>query len=428
MSTNTANRHSINFAYRFAAREPAFDAYPWKSRNGGGLPWEGFEKAAWLHHTTGTPLTWMVDTVALQQAGRRLRQFADVFGDDVVLWLDVFARQPFYEQLGITQRTFGLRNYTRDELVTLIRGSRDLAADVLGRDVRIGAGFWWNADVLHAARAAGLDALWGLCWDQKGIDGATHRGSPWFPYYASPDDFKAPVRSREDGLLLLPWYRADLGNAFLYDDHPPFTTHTGELTRWNSTWPANYVRALLGQGADEAKRSPFAFTEFFTGCECLDTSGIFHDEEMCPSSEIWANQKACILGGMAAEFGNVVQLHAFTDWHLANRPETTRHELYWRDPFGKLPDLRFAAGTDALTVTCPGPRSGDAGARDDVLVARQSYASGCLGEASPGFLDRASARNALAPDACLPAVLARRLAMKMGREENLLVAGVACEC
>ncbi len=413
------NPHFINFAYRFAAREPSFDAYPWKSRGAGGLPWEGFEKAAWLHHTTGTPMTWMVDTVALRQAGRRLRKFADVFGDEVVLWLDVFARQPLYEELGVRQRAFGLRNYTREELVTIIRGCREFASETLGRDVRIGAGFWWNPDVLHAAREAGLDALWGLCWDQKGIDGATHRGSPWFPYYASPEDFKAPVRSREDGILVLPWYRADLGNALLHDDHPPFTTHSGELTRWNASWPEHYVRELLDQGLDEARRSPFALTEFFTGCECLDTSGIFHDEEMCPSSEIWENQKACVRQIIAepGRFGRTVGLHEFTDWHLANHPETTRHELHWRDPLGELPDLRFAADTEALTVSRP----------DGAIIASQHYLDGRLAASSPEFIDRRTLLKRLAPAAKLPPALAGRLAMKMGKEKDLLVEGVALE-
>ena len=198
--------HFVNFSYRFASREPKYDVYPWKSRGAAGLPWEGFEKAAWLHHCTGVPVTWMVDSVAIEQAGRRVRQFADNFGDDIILYLEAFGYQPLYAKLGVTQKAFGLRNYSYDELCKVITGYRKLAKETLGRDITIGAGYWWNAEVIRAAQDSGLQALWGLCWDQQGIDGATHRGSPWFPYYASPREFKAPVETKEEGVLVMPWY------------------------------------------------------------------------------------------------------------------------------------------------------------------------------------------------------------------------------
>lgn len=417
MQTQPSN-HFVNFSYRFAAREPDFDVYPWKSRNQGGLPWEGFEKAAWLHHSTGVPVTWMVDSVALKQAGRRLRQFADVYGDDIVVYLEAFARQPLYEELGVSQKAFGLRNYSYDDLCKIMRGYRKLAADTLGRDITVGAGYWWNGEVMRAARDSGFQALWGLCWDQQGIDGATHRGSPWFPYYASPREFKAPVESSEEGVLVMPWYRADLGNAFLFNHHPPFTTHTGELARWNLTYPSQYVQSMVQQGLEETASSPFAFTEFHLECDWMDSSGLYHDEEMSPATEVWAFQKACVAEGINPAHGRVTGLHEFAAWHLKNHPQTTRHELLWRDPLGNFPELRFTADARALEVSTA----------DGRLVARQEYCGGQLGQATEGFLHRRQARELLCSHPKLSYALEHRLKMDMGSDElDLLNPNVEAE-
>jgi len=404
----------LNFSYRFAARDPRNDVYPWKSRNRGGLPWEGFEKAAWLHHTTGVPVTWMVDSVAIEEAGRRLRKFAEVYGDEVVLQLEALAEQPLFKKIGVEQKAFGLRNYSRDELVRLISGMRKHAQDVLGIDVRIGSGYWWNADVVSAAEEAGLEGLWGLCWDQCGIDGATHRGSPWFPYYASPREFKVP-NPEAKGLLLFPWYRADLGNAFLFSDHPPFSTHSGELTRWCLRYPAEYVHAILNQALTEAKTSPFSFTEFHLECDWIDSSGIFHDEEMSPATEVWAMQRACVEDALEWKSFVIGRLDAFLAWHGKHFEQTTAHSLCWTDPLGNLPPLKFSADINQLTVQ-------DA---DGKLLARQLYQEGILGGADAGFTDRAGLLKQLAPGAQLPHALQNRVKMGLGHEEEILVQGVA---
>ncbi len=406
----------LNFSYRFAARDPKGDVYPWKSRQNGGLPWEGFEKAAWLHHTTGVPVTWMVDSVALEQAGRRLAKFSEVYGDEIVLSLEAFAAQPMFAKFGVEQKAFGMRNYGREELVKIMTGMRRYAQDVLGRDVRIGAGYWWSADVIAAAEECGFEGLWGLCWDQHGIDGATHRGSPWFPYYASASEFRAPS-ANENGLLLFPWYRADLGNAFLYNDHPPFTTHSGELARWCLDYPRDYVNAMLNQAVLEAKISPFSYTEFHLECDWIDSSGIFHDEEMSPATEVWAIQKACVREAAGWKQFQIGSINDFLQWHRERFSRTTRHTLWWTDPFGELPPLEFSADADALMVR---DTNGN-------IVARQSYSGGRLGEMDEGFRDRAGLRRKLAPDATLSAVLVNRLRMNMGRDEELLVQGVKHE-
>lgn len=416
MKHSIQQRSYLNFSYRFAARDPKHDVYPWKSRRDGGLPWEGFEKAAWLHHTTGVPVTWMVDSVALEQAGRRLAKFCDVYGDEIVLSLEAFAAQPIWKKFGIEQKAFGMRNYSRAELVKIMTCMRRYAQDVVGRDVRIGAGYWWNADVISAAEECGFEGLWGLCWDQQGIDGATHRGSPWFPYYASTSEFRAPSVG-EKGLLLFPWYRADLGNAFLYDDHPPFTTHTGELTRWCLEYPRDYVNAMLSQAVLEAKTSPFSYTEFHLECDWFDSSGIFHDEEMSPATEVWAMQRACVQEAAAWKQFQIGPISDFLQWHREKFSRTTRHTLWWTDPLGQLPPLEFIADADALVVRDNGGN----------IVASQSYSGGLLGNADEGFLDRAGLRHQLAPEATLPAELLKRLRMNMGREEEILVQGVAHE-
>jgi len=280
----------INFSYRFAARDPLFDVYPGKPRREGGLPWEGYEKARWLHHVSGVPVTWIVDSVAIDQAYRRMRNDVETTGDELILQLEPFAHQPLLEKLGIKQEPFGLRNYKTGDLVTLFKGLKKFAEDKLELPVTIGSGYWLSAHVIRAAAEAGFEAIWGMCWDQKGIDGATHRGSPWFPYYLSEEDFKAPS-TKPGGVLFFPWYRADLGNAFLLNHHPPFTTHSGELVRWNLDFPETYVRAMFAQAAHEARTSPFAFSQVHLECDWMDSSGIFHDEDTSPAAVTFEFQK-----------------------------------------------------------------------------------------------------------------------------------------
>ena len=415
--TADPSKHFVNFSYRFASREPDFDVYPWKSRQKGGLPWEGFEKAAWVHHTTGVPMTWIVDSVALEHAGDRLKRFSENYGDEIILSLESFGRQPFFEKLGITQKPFGLRNYSYDELCKMFEGYRKLALEVLGKDIVIGGGYWWNATVIQAAQATGFQALWGLCWDQKGVDGATHRGSPWFPYYASENEFKAPAKSSAEGILILPWYRADLGNAFLFSNHAPFTTHTGELARWCLDYPAAYVQAMVKQGLTETATSPFAYTEFHLECDWMDSSGIYHDEEMSPATEVWAFQKACVAQGIDPALGTVSSMHDFVAWHLKNHPQTTRHQLNWQDPLGNFPDLCFTADADRLQVAD----------RDGKVLACQEYCDGRLAAASEGFLNRQQLRESLCKNPNVSWSLERRLRAFEGIHNILVNPNVEAE-
>ena len=388
----------INFSYRFAARDPLYDVYPGKPRREGGLPWEGYEKARWLHHVSGVPVTWIVDSVAIDQAYRRMRNDVETTGDELILQLEPFAHQPLLEKLGIKQEPFGLRNYKTGDLVTLFKGLKKFAEDKLELPVTIGSGYWLSAQVIRAAAEAGFEAIWGMCWDQKGIDGATHRGSPWFPYYLSEEDFKAPS-TKPGGVLFFPWYRADLGNAFLLNHHPPFTTHSGELVRWNLDFPETYVRAMFAQAAHEARTSPFAFSQVHLECDWMDSSGIFHDEDTSPAAVTFEFQKKMVQLAASMEGYEFSTLARFVAWHRKNFEFTTRHDTVWTDPFENFPPLRFAADCDSLRVSTI----------DGELLASQNYRDGKLAEADAGFLDRYALGRRLCPNPRLPFALQWRL-------------------
>jgi hypothetical protein len=399
--------YHLNFSYRFAARDPRHDVYPGKSRGEGGLPMEGFEKMVWLHHNHGIPCTVMVDSVAITLAKRRLLSFLRFPGNEIVLSLEAFAAQPMWKKFGVEQRAFGLRSYSREELLKLFTGLRRFVADELGVEVKIGAGYWYSPEVIQAAEESGLDALWGLCWDQQGIDGATHRGSPWFPYYASPKEFRCP-NPGERGLLLLPWYGSDLGNACLFGHHPPFSTHMGEITRWNLEYPADYMKAILAAYAKT--KAPFSHMQFHLELDWFDSSGIFNDEDLSPATEVWRLQMACVAAVKTWNKWKVGTLSEFVDWHRKEFSRTTTHVQHWKDPFGNFPDLIFKAGPEEFTIA-------DASGK---LLASQSYKDGLLGETSSLFMDRALFLKRFGTPKKLPGSLERCLKVPFGLEHDTI--------
>lgn len=397
---------TVNFSYRYASRETEFDVYPGKiAEKKGGLPADGFEKAAWVHHNTGVPVTWIVDSVALMRDGQRLKHFQGAYGDEIIFSFESFGRQPLFEKIGVKQKPFGLRNYSRAELVKIFNGYRELGREVLGQSISIGAGYWLSNEVIQAAEEAGILAFWGLCWDQENIDGATHRGSPWFPYYASPDDFIAP-RAKPGGVLMLPWYTADLGNAFVFSEHPPFTTHSGELARWAIEYPREYIHSLLRNVGGEARPGWRPLTSYHLECDWMDCSGIYYDEEYSPASEVWEMQRATVRDYASGSWGDwqAGPLGDFVTWYRKTYPSTASSAQTCNDYFGNFPTLRFEGDANRLRVLSV----------EGEVLAEQAYADGRRLAPSPGFADRRALRERLQPNIKLPRPLQARL--KLGAE------------
>ncbi|MCI0513069.1 hypothetical protein L0128_07660 [candidate division KSB1 bacterium] len=163
-------------------------------------------------HQFHAPITWLTDDVVALKLFPRLGAWHTQFGDDYGL-----LPRSYYQH--------NARNYNTEisqaqttEILTILRDAmQDISSEanylhytrIMGVDPWVGA---IGTNFVKAAQQLGLEGIWGIAYDQHGLDTSFfHRGAPWDAYKPRLNHFRAP--SLNTNLWLFPWTTCDLLNS-----------------------------------------------------------------------------------------------------------------------------------------------------------------------------------------------------------------------
>jgi hypothetical protein len=175
-----------------------------------------YEPLERIVHTRGFPITWLVDGAVASEfhevLGPMLQEHGDSFG---------YLPSSFFYQNHTSY------NYTKsmEETTQALRATAAGVEDALGHYSNVcgidqwvgGVGTHWVA----AARALGLEGIWGMGWDHRECDTSMyHRGAPWNAYKPSLTQFRRPLQPGEAGTLwAFQWTVRDLVNTLPLSPH-----------------------------------------------------------------------------------------------------------------------------------------------------------------------------------------------------------------
>lgn len=191
---------------------------------GHGSPDIGVNRIAEVAHKYKIPVTWIVNSGSIKILADRIRNWHQLYGDDVIL------RIPSIH----TECEDCVTAYTND----IEREWAALEAAFPWVTVKMAGLGGINNTVVQTLEKLNFKGLWGYCWEQSWWDGITHRGIPWGSWYVDSDRYKAPSPEAEK-IVACEWTARDLHAAY----------HTSNPCIYSSD-PNDVLRAGLCTGDD----------------------------------------------------------------------------------------------------------------------------------------------------------------------------------
>ena len=150
----------------------------------------GMKIMADLAHKYGHPVTWYLKPDLAGYAKQDLQEWHQKYGDEVAWFAEHWnPKQPLEEEIAKLQKVVTWQK---------IRAVGDVN---YGRR---------KAEIFEKA---GMESVWGRCWDQSAADGISDRGCPWGFYYLNPECYRVPNPGKH-GLVSVEWVNRDLNLVF----------------------------------------------------------------------------------------------------------------------------------------------------------------------------------------------------------------------
>ncbi len=208
---------------------------------GYGAPREGVRVMAELAHRYGLPVSWITNGLGAEQMRDLFDVYHKRYGDTVTLWTKPGEMGPGGKREELPKDAYGLPLTEHRRLIQ--QGTAEEIARVLATDrSRVEKALPWTKPVqtaatLHKSNALiaaleqlGFNALWGYCWEQEAVDGATDRGVPFNAFYASRHSFLAPAQY-PGNVVGVHWLSVDLTNSYHSRATSAFSTDPNDIQR-----------------------------------------------------------------------------------------------------------------------------------------------------------------------------------------------------
>ena len=210
---------------------------------GYGAPREGVQRMAELAHRYGLPVSWITN-------GRGAAEMRDLFdayhkehGDTITLWTKPAEMAPGGTREELPKDDYGIPLTQHRQLIQYGR-VEEISRLLAQERARVEMALPWAAPVRTAATLhksnqliaslenLGFHALWGYCWEQEDVDGATDCGVPFNAFYASCDSFRCPAQY-PGKIVGVHWLSVDLTNAYHSRATSAFSTDPNDIQRAN---------------------------------------------------------------------------------------------------------------------------------------------------------------------------------------------------
>lgn len=335
-------RHFCTFVIRFAYRDTKLDIYPEQVVKAG-LPIEALMKlAGFFHSHKNTPVTWSIDYRAACQYGDLFATWHRDYGDEVAVWACEWGELDYLRELGIPYRGFSPADYSESELFKRFQFLRRAIGQQCNQKISTICAMWMDEKMVRALRKAGFSNLWGLTFHQEDVDGVTHKGGVWYPYYISEKNFKIPAQE-PGGVLGLGWFITDMANCYLTCRNHSFgfvriTPHPGEEEQ-SGFFDDNsrHSEKVIVQWHRQREHNPFVYSTFHL-------EACWMDNNVCPTSyfvdhpkRVFQIYKTYMETIKKLRGVQVITLSNFARWHRAHFRRTSEQVFYSWDT---IPDAR----------------------------------------------------------------------------------------
>ena len=177
-----------------------------KGQSRGPLAAEGMQLLADTAHQYGYPVTWLLRPPTATQAGDRLKQWHEQYGDEVG-WLCT-----------------DIAPHEAEANLTALKQATPWQAGVVSAG-QIKYGSAWVA----VWQRLGIEAVWGRCYEQSDCDGISDRGCAHGFYYLRNTNYKVP-NNQPGGLISVPWLSNDPNLIFWTGVQSSLTFDPDDLT------------------------------------------------------------------------------------------------------------------------------------------------------------------------------------------------------
>ncbi len=207
---------------------------------GYGAPREGVKRMAELAHRHGLPVSWITNGKGAEEMRDLFDRYHREWGDSVTLWTKPAELGPG-DPASLPRDEYRIPVTQHRRLFQ--EGSAEEIAEVLSRErKRVEVALPWSAPLKTAATLhksnqliaaledLGFEALWGFCWEQEDVDGATDCGVPFNAFYASRHSFRCPAQY-PGKLVGVHWLSVDLTNSYHSRGTSAFSTDPNDIQR-----------------------------------------------------------------------------------------------------------------------------------------------------------------------------------------------------
>jgi len=210
------------------------------------VPIEGMKLMAALAHRYGVPVTWVVDSNAVQESKAVLTQGHKECGDDVILQIDI--SRIFEESGSMPESKAEEIVILRQQLPELITSQREKIKEALPwTDASVIAADLRSDALIEILEELGCTGLWGHRWRETAED-TLESGCPWGFFYASGERHDAPAQSA-GGMVAVENTSLDLNSVFHTGNPHVFSADPDALRKSGLCLDEglNYPRALLDE-------------------------------------------------------------------------------------------------------------------------------------------------------------------------------------
>lgn len=186
------------------------------------VPREGFERIAAVAHKHGIPVTWIVNSESARVLGDQIRNWHEVYGDDVIIRGPVNGEE--------------VKGGKTEIKKFLEREWESVKEAFPWAETKVAARGKISNEVIEVMEELDFKGMWGYCWEQVWWDGITHKGIPWGFWYVDNDRYKVPHPAKGK-IVACEWTARDLNQTY----------HTGSPCIY-STDPDDVLRAGLCTG------------------------------------------------------------------------------------------------------------------------------------------------------------------------------------
>jgi hypothetical protein len=252
----------VFYAAAQAYYSPSRDAFPMK----------GVRDYGDLVHRYQIPMTWLTNAEGARRGKSLFTEFHETYGDDVIFW-----GMPGEGATTGAKRDANLP-LTEEEVSAYIqRETAAIRAALPFARTDHAAFFYRTTPVVRAAAAAGIQSLYGHCWEMVATDGVTDNGTPWGFYYLDEEvSWKRPRQTGSRGIVANEWLQHDLckswrfhGSCSVFSWDPNDVGRAGicdarEIEYWkrgfeeyyrNRSWN-DFIPFVLHQEAHEMQAEP----------------------------------------------------------------------------------------------------------------------------------------------------------------------------